>query len=85
MPDVERAGASRGWRNVDSDAASAVRYLDRLSSEMAEIKARVTALLHLVPGQTALEVGCGLRRTRRPWPTRWHQTAMQSVSTSAVN
>jgi ubiquinone/menaquinone biosynthesis C-methylase UbiE len=62
MVDMGRTGASAAWRSVDGDAAGAARYLDRLTVEMVDIKAAVTALLRLSPGQSALEAGCGLGR-----------------------
>jgi ubiquinone/menaquinone biosynthesis C-methylase UbiE len=62
MADVRQMGASATWRSVDDGAASAIGYLDRLTTEIADTKARVTALLRLVPGQAALEAGCGLGR-----------------------
>jgi SAM-dependent methyltransferase len=65
MAEVKFTGFSAGWRavdGVDGGAARAVRYLDRLTAEISDAKAKVTALLRLSRGQAALEVGCGLGR-----------------------
>jgi ubiquinone/menaquinone biosynthesis C-methylase UbiE len=60
MSGTSHTYTSTGWRSVDHDVTSAVRYLNRLTAEIAPAKAKVTALLRLVPGQAALEAGCGL-------------------------
>ncbi len=62
MADTKFTNTSASWRALDGNSTYAVRILDRLTAEMSDVKARVTALLRLAPGQTALEVGCGLGR-----------------------
>jgi ubiquinone/menaquinone biosynthesis C-methylase UbiE len=47
------------WRNVDSDPATAGRYLDLVADVIDEVRARATSRLGLVPGASVLEVGCG--------------------------
>jgi ubiquinone/menaquinone biosynthesis C-methylase UbiE len=60
MTDAGLIGASSAWRNVDGGTARAVQYLERLTVELTETKAKVLALLRLAPGQAVLEAGCGL-------------------------
>jgi ubiquinone/menaquinone biosynthesis C-methylase UbiE len=62
MADTKFTGASAGWRALGGGAARAEQYLDRLTEEISDAKAKVTALLRLTAGQAALEVGCGLGR-----------------------
>ena len=84
MADMNFTGASAGWRAVDSvdgGATQAARYLDRLTSEISDAKVKVTALLHLAPGQAVLEVGCGLGRDTEVMARRWRRVGRLSVLT----
>lgn len=62
MADTSFTNTSASWRALDGNSTHAVQILDRLTAEISDAKAKVTALLRLVSGQAALEVGCGLGR-----------------------
>lgn len=53
---------SLGWRAVDTDAGSAARYLEALTRLLETQKRQSFDLLHLAPGMSVLEIGCGLGR-----------------------
>jgi len=50
------------WRNADQHAAGAVRYLEMLTGIVQSHKDRSIELLNLKPGQSAIEIGCGMGR-----------------------
>ena len=53
---------SHGWRNADAHAADAARYLDLLMKVLEVQKKQSIDLLHLKPGMSVIEVGCGIGR-----------------------
>ncbi|MBV8406835.1 MAG: methyltransferase domain-containing protein [Alphaproteobacteria bacterium] len=54
--------ASQCWRDVDGNAAAAMRYLDRMGELIAGPKQRSLDLLRLAPGMSAIDIGCGVGR-----------------------
>jgi ubiquinone/menaquinone biosynthesis C-methylase UbiE len=56
-----RAAGSAGFAAVDdaADPISLVRYLDRMSGQLDEIKRRIQQQLEVGKGQFVLDVGCG--------------------------
>ncbi len=60
MTDVRSPETSARWRDADAHADQAARYLTLLTEMLAEHKRRVSDLLRLEPGSSAIEIGCGL-------------------------
>ncbi|MDQ3900430.1 MAG: methyltransferase domain-containing protein [Actinomycetota bacterium] len=56
-----RAAGSAGFAAVDdaADPISLVRYLDRMSGQLDEVKRRIQQQLEVGEGQFVLDVGCG--------------------------
>jgi ubiquinone/menaquinone biosynthesis C-methylase UbiE len=53
---------SASWRTADASADAAARYLEVLTKVLAEQKRQTVDNLHLGPGKSALEIGCGMGR-----------------------
>jgi SAM-dependent methyltransferase len=60
VTDIRSPETSANWRDADSHAGAAARYLTLLTEMLAEHKRRTSDLLRLGPGGSAVEIGCGL-------------------------
>lgn len=60
MTDIRSPRSSANWRDADSHAEVAARYLTLLTEMLAEHKRNTSDLLRLGPGSSAIEIGCGL-------------------------
>jgi SAM-dependent methyltransferase len=60
MTDIRGPETSARWRDADSHAEAAARYLTLLTDMLAEHKRNANELLRLEPGGSAIEIGCGL-------------------------
>jgi SAM-dependent methyltransferase len=52
--------ASAAWRNVDARPEPKISYLELLTAQLGAIKRDASVKLALQPGQSVLEVGCGM-------------------------
>lgn len=62
MSDIRGPETSHNWRNADAHVDDAARYLTMMAEVLGEQKRKANDLLRLGPGDSAIEIGCGLGR-----------------------
>lgn len=60
MNDTKYDGSSQGWGSIDGRSQAAARYLEMANEVLRQHKQESMDSLHLEPGMSVLEVGCGL-------------------------